>query len=147
STKKITLNFSQVELNKIENLRCQIPDLLWQSAGICREAQSLETAIDQLTDWRNLFNQMEITKIIASLTPQQIIDWDMSDQQHIRNLKIWGETRNLLDISYTILKSSLFREESRGGHFRTDYPNTSANWQLHTLITDQQWFKSPAISD
>lgn len=147
NTEKIHLNFFQTELSKIEILRSQIPDLLWQSAGICREANSLEMAISQLTDWRQAFNQMEITKTISSLTPAQQINWDMSDQQHIRNLKIWGETRNLLDISYTILQSALFRQESRGGHFRTDYPNTSHDWQVHTLITYQQWFQSAPISE
>lgn len=146
-TTAIPLNFPQTEISKIESLRQQIPVLLWQSAGICREAESLEIAIKQLNEWRQIFNQMVITQTIASLTPSQVMNWEISDQQQIRNLKIWGETRNLLDISYTILQSALFRQESRGGHFRTDYPHTSPDWQVHTLVTDQKWWKSPPINE
>jgi L-aspartate oxidase len=54
-------------------------------------------------------------------------------------LRTWSETRNLLDIAYLILKSALFRQESRGGHYRLDYPDTLPEWQVHTLINSDRW--------
>ena len=32
----------------------------------------------------------------------------------------------------TLLKACLFREESRGGHYRVDFPNKDKNWECHT---------------
>lgn len=42
------------------------------------------------------------------------------------------ELRNMITVSYLIVKSAQFRHESRGLHFNTDYPNTSA--QLQNVI-------------
>ena len=32
----------------------------------------------------------------------------------------------------TLLKACLFREESRGGHYRDDFPDKDKNWECHT---------------
>ena len=32
----------------------------------------------------------------------------------------------------TLLNACLFREESRGGHFRDDFPEKDKNWECHT---------------
>jgi L-aspartate oxidase len=58
---------------------------------------------------------------------------------------LWSETRNLLDIAYLILKSAAFRTESRGGHYRLDYPNPDPNCQAHTLVQYEQWWKSEGL--
>jgi len=34
-----------------------------------------------------------------------------------------------------IVESALLREESRGGHFRTDFPQTRPEWAHHTEMT------------
>jgi L-aspartate oxidase len=49
----------------------------------------------------------------------------------------------LLDIGYLILKSAVFRTESRGGHYRLDYPQTDSNWAVHTVVTGNHWYTSP----
>jgi L-aspartate oxidase len=59
-------------------------------------------------------------------------------------LRLWGETRNLLDLAALILTSAAFRTESRGGHYREDYPDTDPHWQVHTLVQgDRQWTSPP----
>ncbi|HBY76779.1 MAG TPA: L-aspartate oxidase, partial [Cyanobacteria bacterium UBA11148] len=60
-------------------------------------------------------------------------------------LRIWGETYNLLDVAYLILKSAAFRTESRGGHYRLDYPQPDPNWQVHTLVQGKHWWKSAVV--
>jgi succinate dehydrogenase / fumarate reductase flavoprotein subunit len=44
------------------------------------------------------------------------------------------ELDSLLDIAETIVASALARAESRGAHYRSDFPNRDdADWLKHTL--------------
>ncbi len=46
-----------------------------------------------------------------------------------------AETRNLIDVAWTMAVSALFREESRGAHFRRDFPQTDdARFRGHTRL-------------
>ena len=37
-------------------------------------------------------------------------------------------------VAQLIVASALLREESRGGHFRSDFPRSAVSWQRHTLL-------------
>jgi L-aspartate oxidase len=39
------------------------------------------------------------------------------------------EERNLLTTATLVAEASLLRKESRGGHFRSDFPKTRRKWQ------------------
>ena len=120
--------------------RQELPRLVWQSAGICREANRLEDAIAQVEAWQHKFAALPLSLFLRDLSATQtaIVNSSNTEQQ----LRLWGETRNLLDVAYLILKSASFRTESRGGHYRLDYPQTDPNWQFHTLIQEDKWYKS-----
>lgn len=45
-----------------------------------------------------------------------------------------AEARNLADVAWAMTVSALFREESRGGHFRTDFPVSDERFLGHTLL-------------
>jgi succinate dehydrogenase / fumarate reductase, flavoprotein subunit len=45
------------------------------------------------------------------------------------------DVRNLLDISECIARSAIERKESRGGHFREDYPDKSAEFSTVNVMT------------
>jgi L-aspartate oxidase len=46
-----------------------------------------------------------------------------------------AEARNLADVAWAMAASALFREESRGAHFRTDFPRLDdARFRGHTLL-------------
>ena len=47
-------------------------------------------------------------------------------------IQFW-ELDHLLDISLVITASALARKESRGGHYREDYPERSLAFHYHTL--------------
>ncbi|OPY85473.1 MAG: L-aspartate oxidase [Syntrophus sp. PtaU1.Bin208] len=44
------------------------------------------------------------------------------------------ETRNLIQTAKLIAQAALFRKESRGGHFRSDYPRKVPGYEAMTLI-------------
>lgn len=48
-----------------------------------------------------------------------------------------AEARNLADVAWAMAVSALFREESRGGHFRSDFPEVDdVRFHGHTLLRD-----------
>ncbi|MDJ0596425.1 MAG: L-aspartate oxidase [Pleurocapsa sp. MO_226.B13] len=116
----------------VDKIRNQLPDLIWQSAGICRQAEIMQKAIATVELWRSQLVDLPLSQYAIDLSPQQEIKFN-SPQAESR-LKLYAETLNLLDISHLILKSAIFRTESRGGHYRLDYPQTLKEWEAHTII-------------
>ncbi len=138
---------SEKDIEAIEKLRVELPNLVWQSAGICRGQRDLESAIVQVEIWRQEFASLPLSQTLDDLRPGQMIDFSPVDAQNSSILRNWGEVGNLLDIGYLILKSAAFRTESRGGHYRVDYPLTDPDWCSHTLINKCTWYKSGPIEE
>ena len=44
------------------------------------------------------------------------------------------ELANMVTLGRLMAESALVREESRGAHFRTDFPETSEGWVRHTVF-------------
>jgi len=129
--------------DKMAALRVELQQLVWQSAGICRSEAVLEKAIAQIEVWRSEFAALPFSQHLLSLPPTKTLRFDLPDAD--RQLRTWGETYNLLDVAHLILKSAAFRTESRGGHYRVDYPKAHPNWQVHTLVQKNRWWKSSPI--
>lgn len=55
-----------------------------------------------------------------------------------RLIEIW-ELNHLLYISMIIAQGALYRKESRGAHFREDYPKRSDKFNHHTLVRMQEF--------
>ncbi|MEO0373592.1 MAG: L-aspartate oxidase [Cyanobacteria bacterium P01_A01_bin.17] len=125
----------------IMDLRQQLPTLVWDSAGICRTAAVMKDAITTLQVWREQYEQLPLSQAIHHLQPGISVSVSFADSE----LRIWAETGNLLDIAELILKSALFRTESRGGHYRLDYQETLQAWQAHTVFQKGAWQKSRPI--
>ena len=131
------------EIEEIKLVREKLPALMWHGAGICRSQSVLEDAIAEVSYWRSQLANLEISKYILNLSPNQRIKFESVTAEE--QLKLATETLNLLDIGYLILKSAAFRTESRGGHYRTDFPDTSPSWQVHTVVEGERWEKSPVV--
>jgi len=82
--------------------------LAWARIGLYRDAEGLGSAADVLASWR---------------APGRSV--------------AERETRNLLDLARLMASAALAREESRGAHFRTDHPDTSAHFERHLGWTGQ----------
>jgi L-aspartate oxidase len=128
---------------QIADLRYQIPRLMWQSAGISREEAVLEEAIAQVAIWQSEFDALPLTQQLLAMSPGTNARLTTSAEE--KELKNWQETFNLLAISQLILKSAKFRTESRGGHYRQDFPKTEPDWAVHTLVQYQEWKRSLSI--
>jgi len=85
-----------------------LQSLMWDKVGIIRSGESLEEAVDIFTTWE-------------SLLPQP------SDRPSY-------ELNNLVLCTRLVTEAALLRKESRGAHFRTDFPQTSPEWQRHIVF-------------
>ncbi len=123
--------------------RVAISQLVWQSAGISRQANQMNMALEQLEQWQTEFDALTLTLTMHELKEQ--ITYRLPAQLTLEILRLWTETRNLLTVAQLVLKSALFRTESRGGHYRSDYPQTEPHWQVHTLVKEQEVLRSHHI--
>jgi len=88
-----------------------VRDLMWRHAGLLRSRETLEGLVARLSSWRGLLTQAR---------PESASD------REFRRLT------SLVTVSLLIAKAALRREESRGGHFRTDFPHRDdIHWQKH----------------
>ena len=128
------------EMELVAAIRTELPVLVWQSAGICRTASVMENAIAQIKLWRSQLLALDLAQYTLNLKSFQQIKLESSLAES--QLRFYAETQNLLDIGYLILKSALFRTESRGGHYRLDYPHSLTEWEVHTVVRGHSWNKS-----
>lgn len=116
------ISASETERANLQILKSALQELTWQSAGICRSGAELELALFQIQAWR-----------------KEIV------QKRHRD-RLWVETRNLIDFAYLLVKSALFRTESRGAHYRIDHPNLDPSWRAHTVIQAEDIYLSPPVA-
>ena len=120
--------------------RDALPQLIWNNAGISRDQERMDRAIAQVNTWQQQFNQLSISKALM-LSPGETLT--LPSDVTADNVRLWGEVGNLFTIAALILKSAAFRTESRGGHYRSDYPTAHSDWLAHTLITaDKCWMSA-----
>ncbi len=119
-------------LKSLMTWRAHLPQLIWHNAGICREQGRLEAALDQVNRWQMEFDQLSITAALT-LPPGKTVH--LPPSVTAEQVRLWAEVRNLLAIAILILKSAAFRTESRGGHYRSDYPLSDQRWLGHSVIT------------
>lgn len=53
--------------------------------------------------------------------------------EQISEANLGTSSKNFVTVASLITKAALWREESRGGHFRTDFPETKEDWRVHSI--------------
>ncbi len=87
----------------------EVQSLLWDKVGIIRRRDDLCEAADTLAAWQ------------TTLTlPTDRASYELG---------------NMLLTGRLMTEAALIREESRGAHFRADFPRRSADWERHIVFT------------
>lgn len=127
----LKLAVSDGEREMLSQWRQQLPEVLWRCAGISRTAKDLESGLDQVRQWRSQWQVLAMTQQLLNRDLTQ--DWQLTGEG-VAHLRLWNDLRNLIEIGELILASAHFRQESRGGHYRADFPETDPAWQVHTRV-------------
>ncbi len=91
-----------------ERSRENLQSLLWRNAGITRNGTRLLLSARILNLWQRTLPP-----------PQKAADYEL---------------RNMITVARLIVESALARRESRGAHYRSDFPDTSDEWQRHIVL-------------
>jgi len=91
----------------IHGLRDTLMDVMWDDVGVIRDKAGMERALDRLDDIEG-----------------ELMTTGVADGQRSFNLTWhdWLNVRSLVEISRVITLAALGREDSRGAHFRSDFP-------------------------
>ena len=97
----------------IQDMTYSLKSLMWRQLGIVRRAASLEDAVERVSFW---------TRAVLSLAEPEPRAFELL---------------NMLTLARLMAHSALFREESRGTHFREDFAEPRDGWLAHTVLRAQ----------
>ena len=103
---------------KPKEFKNRIKSLMWEKVAIVREEKTLNEALGQLQEMQ-----------------KELVDLDVSDKkQYNTDLVTALEVINMLEICILTVKSAIIRRESRGAHFRSDFPESKDEWKKSIII-------------
>ena len=97
------------ELN-LTDMTYSLKSLTWRQVGIERDAAGLLDAQQRLDTWANYLERL------GPFTPEGV------------------EVMNMVQVAQVITRSATFRKESRGAHFRSDFPERNEQWRVHSRL-------------
>jgi hypothetical protein len=131
NVKKLQLNDEMVlaEKERIEGLikpgsikanefKENIKKLMWEKVSIVREEKKLNEALKQLQEMQKDLNKL-----------------DVSDKSQYNNELLTAlEVINMVEICILVVKSAILRRESRGAHYRSDFPESNDAWKRSIVL-------------
>ena len=97
----------------------EIQQLMWEKVSIVRNEQNLKSALERLIEMKD-----------------ELKDLDVDDRTQFNTSLITAlEVINMVEICILIVKSAILRRESRGAHFREDFPETNDAWKKSIVMS------------
>jgi L-aspartate oxidase len=101
---------AKIAYNDKEFSLTNLQDLMWENVGIVRSGENLRKAVGQLSKW-------------------------FLDDKHGENGSPQSIELKLMSIAALLISiTALIRTESRGTHYRSDYPIESEAWKKHIIF-------------
>ncbi len=97
---------------EIAEAKERVKEIMWQHVGLVRDAEGLSTALSILNELFLKFGKPVPTRAAIELA-------------------------NMINAGWLVTRAALEREESRGAHFRSDFPSLDENWHCHLLLREE----------
>jgi len=106
-------------------IRSKLTSLMWNKVGIFRTGKEIQEAIVQIEHIR----EKELPKLCVMDNKTRY------NREWIEALEI----KNLVTVAEMVTKAAFMREESRGAHYRRDFPKTdSQNWFVNIVVRQEK---------
>lgn len=99
----------------VDKIKSDLQQIMWDLVGVERNAADMQKALDEIKRLQSEFKY----------------------QNKCSSFKEY-ELRNLLSVAKVIASLALAREESRGGHYRIDFPNTHSEAKHSRLVKEDE---------
>jgi succinate dehydrogenase / fumarate reductase flavoprotein subunit len=112
--------------DNIGHIRDAMRMLMTANVGIFRTEQGLTQAVDVLNELKSRADKTALSSKSLRMNQELVQHWELD---------------NLLTASMAVARAALNRKESRGAHFREDYPERIDAFNYHTLVSMKQFAK------
>jgi succinate dehydrogenase / fumarate reductase flavoprotein subunit len=99
-------------------IRLEMRDMMTKKVGVFRNEQDMREAVAALEEYRRRSAGAAIATQGLRTNQELLERWELD---------------NLLDVAMVIAQGALMRQESRGAHFREDFPERSDAFQFHNI--------------
>ena len=107
---------------KPQEFKENIKNLMWEKVAIVREEKTLNEALKELQKMQENLDKL-----------------DVGDKKQYNNELVTAlEVINMVEICILTVKSAILRRESRGAHFRSDFPETIDMWKRSIVINKEK---------
>lgn len=110
--------------NSIGTLRETLRDRMTRDLGVFRNREGILQTMEVLRELKERSEQTALTSTSLKMNQELLQRWELD---------------NLLDIAWVTCEAALNREESRGAHFRIDFPERQDVFNHHTLVSMTQF--------
>ena len=111
---------SLVKSGKInpQEIKKKIQHIMWEKVSIVRNEKELNMALKEFLKIKNELKNMKVK----------------DTTQYNKELLTAIEVINMIEIAIIITKSAILRRESRGAHYRSDFPESDDNWKKSIVV-------------
>jgi succinate dehydrogenase / fumarate reductase flavoprotein subunit/fumarate reductase flavoprotein subunit len=102
----------------VYDLRDELEETMWECVGVVRSESKLEAGLDRLASIGERFADVSVTG-----SRRYNLEWNE-----------FIDVENLLVTAEMVTRSALYREESRGAHYREDYPDRDEEYLVNVFV-------------
>jgi fumarate reductase (CoM/CoB) subunit A len=100
------------------NIKKELEEVMWKNVAIIRNAKGLKIAREKINELKGRLSNLNVPNVGA-------FNKDLQDAL---------EVEKMLNIADLVAESALIREESRGAHYRSDYPKPRDEWKKSIVV-------------
>jgi succinate dehydrogenase / fumarate reductase flavoprotein subunit/fumarate reductase flavoprotein subunit len=119
-------------------LRDQLERIMWTKVGVVRKGSDMQSALPAIQEIRARVNDASASLFSSPLRGG--VRGGGNPPSPIYNA-LWNEaidTENLALVAEMLTRSALAREESRGAHYRSDFPEKNVDWLKNICIKSDE---------